>query len=54
MMYVQVKKFMVGYEMLCQSQRDLTAEHAAEKLRTLPNQHYKLSTNWTSQICDFI
>ncbi|KAJ8304667.1 hypothetical protein KUTeg_018250 [Tegillarca granosa] len=28
-----VKKFMVGYEMLAQAQRDLTAEQAAEKLR---------------------
>ncbi|XP_020904612.1 galactose-1-phosphate uridylyltransferase, partial [Exaiptasia diaphana] len=27
-----VKKFMVGYEMLAQAQRDLTAEQAAEKL----------------------
>jgi len=36
-----VKKFMVGYEMLAQSQRDLTAEQAAEKLRTLPSVHYK-------------
>lgn len=41
----QVKKFMVGYEMLCQSQRDLTAEQAAAKLRSLPNLHYKLSTD---------
>lgn len=40
---VQVKKFMVGYEMLCQSQRDLTAEQAAAKLRALPNLHYKLA-----------
>jgi len=36
-----VKKFMVGYEMLAQSQRDLTAEQAAEKLRNLPEIHYK-------------
>ncbi|TRY70563.1 hypothetical protein TCAL_06115 [Tigriopus californicus] len=36
-----VKKFMVGYEMLANSQRDLTAEQAAEKLRNLPNVHYK-------------
>ena len=28
-----VKKFMVGYEMLAQPQRDLTAEQAAERLR---------------------
>lgn len=31
-----VKKFMVGYEMLAQPQRDLTAEQAAERLRNLP------------------
>ena len=31
-----VKKFMVGYEMLAQPQRDLTAEQAAERLRDLP------------------
>jgi len=30
-----VKKFMVGYEMLAQPQRDLTAEQAAERLRSL-------------------
>jgi UDPglucose--hexose-1-phosphate uridylyltransferase len=30
-----VKKFMVGYEMLAESQRDVTAEHAAETLRGL-------------------
>ncbi len=36
-----VKKFMVGYEMLSEAQRDLTAERAAERLRTLPEMHYK-------------
>ena len=36
-----VKKFMVGYEMLANPQRDLTAEQAAEKLRNLPEVHYK-------------
>ncbi|MFZ5915694.1 MAG: UDP-glucose--hexose-1-phosphate uridylyltransferase [Chloroflexota bacterium] len=36
-----VKKFMVGYEMLAEAQRDLTAEQAAERLRTLPEIHYK-------------
>lgn len=30
-----VKKFMVGYEMLAQPQRDLTAEQAAERIRRL-------------------
>jgi len=36
-----VKKFMVGYEMLAEAQRDLTAEGAAERLRALPDIHYK-------------
>ena len=36
-----VKKFMVGYEMMAESQRDLTAEQAAEKLRAVPPLHYK-------------
>lgn len=35
-----VKKFMVGYEMLNESQRDLTAEQAAARLRALPAEHY--------------
>ncbi len=38
-----VKKFMVGYEMLAEPQRDLTAEQAAERLRALPEVHYKNS-----------
>jgi UDPglucose--hexose-1-phosphate uridylyltransferase len=37
-----VKKFMVGYEMLAEAQRDLTAEQAAEWLRALPEVHYKV------------
>ncbi|MDP8163288.1 galactose-1-phosphate uridylyltransferase [Pasteurella skyensis] len=36
-----VRKFMVGYEMLGESQRDLTAEQAATRLRELPDIHYK-------------
>jgi len=32
---------MVGYEMLANPQRDITAEFAAEKLRSLPTVHYK-------------
>ncbi|KAM9214115.1 LOW QUALITY PROTEIN: galactose-1-phosphate uridylyltransferase [Leptosomus discolor] len=36
-----VRKFMVGYEMLAQAQRDLTPEQAAERLRSLPEVHYK-------------
>ncbi|XP_026545432.1 galactose-1-phosphate uridylyltransferase [Notechis scutatus] len=39
-----VRKFMVGYEMLAQAQRDLTPEQAAERLRNLPEHHYKLGT----------
>jgi len=35
-----VKKFMVGYEMLAEAQRDLTAEQAAERLRGLSEVHY--------------
>jgi UDPglucose--hexose-1-phosphate uridylyltransferase len=36
-----VRKFMVGYEMLAMPQRDLTAETAAERLRAMPEIHYK-------------
>jgi len=36
-----VKKFMVGYEMLAEPQRDLTPEAAAARLRELPETHYK-------------
>ena len=36
-----VKKFMVGYEMLGNPQRDITPEWAAERLRNLPEKHYK-------------
>lgn len=36
-----VKKFMVGYEMLAEAQRDLTAETAAAQLRDLSEIHYK-------------
>lgn len=39
----QVKKFMVGYEMLAESQRDITPEKAAEILRNTENEHYKKS-----------
>ncbi|KPJ14019.1 putative galactose-1-phosphate uridylyltransferase [Papilio machaon] len=40
-----VKKFMVGYEMLAQPQRDLTPEQAAAKLRECSNLHYKNKKN---------
>ncbi len=36
-----VRKFLVGYEMLAEAQRDLTAETAAAQLRALPDIHYK-------------
>ncbi len=36
-----VKKFMVGYEMLSEPQRDITPEQAAERLRSLSEIHYK-------------
>ncbi|MGL4351697.1 MAG: galactose-1-phosphate uridylyltransferase, partial [Plesiomonas shigelloides] len=36
-----VRKFMVGYEMLAESQRDLTAEQAAQRLRDVSDVHYK-------------
>lgn len=36
-----IKKFMVGFEMLGEPQRDLTAEQAADRLRGLPERHYK-------------
>lgn len=36
-----VKKFMVGYEMLANPQRDVTPEWAAERLRNMSEVHYK-------------
>ncbi|MEX2477167.1 MAG: UDP-glucose--hexose-1-phosphate uridylyltransferase [Gracilimonas sp.] len=36
-----IKKFRVGYEMLANSQRDVTAEYSAGLLRELPDVHYK-------------
>jgi UDPglucose--hexose-1-phosphate uridylyltransferase len=36
-----VRKFMVGFEMLGMPQRDLTAETAAERLRSLSEIHYR-------------
>ena len=37
-----VRKFMVGYEMLAESQRDLTAEQSADILKELATTHYTL------------
>lgn len=36
-----VRKFMVGYEMMAEAQRDLTPEQAAKRLRDLASVHYK-------------
>lgn len=36
-----IRKFMVGYELLAEAQRDLTAEQAAERLRGLSDVHYR-------------
>ncbi|WP_267402719.1 MULTISPECIES: UDP-glucose--hexose-1-phosphate uridylyltransferase [unclassified Chryseobacterium] len=38
----EVKKFMVGYEMLAEPQRDVTPEQSAEILKSLSNIHYRL------------
>jgi len=35
-----VQKFMVGYELLCAPQRDISPESAAQRLRELPDVHY--------------
>jgi UDPglucose--hexose-1-phosphate uridylyltransferase len=42
-----VRKFMVGFEMLGEAQRDLTAEQAAARLRDLAEVHYKAMNNET-------
>jgi UDPglucose--hexose-1-phosphate uridylyltransferase len=39
-----IKKFMVGYEMLGNPQRDITAETSASILRDLPDVHYRKLT----------
>ena len=43
-----VKKFMVGFEMLSEAQRDITAEQAAARLRDLADSHYKTITRGES------
>lgn len=35
-----VRKFMVGYELLAEEQRDITPEHAADRLRSVADVHY--------------
>ncbi len=37
----QIRKFMVGFEMLAEAQRDLTPEQAAASLRKLPSTHFR-------------
>ncbi|MDD4279674.1 MAG: UDP-glucose--hexose-1-phosphate uridylyltransferase [Candidatus Sumerlaeales bacterium] len=41
----KVQKFMVGYEMMAEPQRDITPEQAAVKLRKLSNIHYSKVTD---------
>ena len=36
-----VRKFMVGYELLAEPQRDITPEQAAKRLRDLSEKHYR-------------
>ena len=36
-----VRKFMVGFEMLAEAQRDLTPEQAAERLRAQSTTHFR-------------
>ena len=38
-----IKKFMVGYEMLAEPQRDITPEYSAKILKELSTIHYKIS-----------
>lgn len=40
-----IKKFMVGYEMLGEPQRDMTPEKSAETLRKMANVHWKISSS---------
>ncbi|MGL5539061.1 MAG: galactose-1-phosphate uridylyltransferase, partial [Aeromonas veronii] len=40
-----VRKFMVGFEMLAETQRDLTPEQAAERLRALSPVHYNQTSH---------
>lgn len=38
----EVKKFMVGYGMLAEAQRDITPEQSAEILKNISTVHYKI------------
>ena len=42
-----VRKFMVGFEMLAQPQRDIKPETAAERLRSLSDTHYSVAAKST-------
>ena len=42
-----VRKWMVGYEMLADKQRDFSPEEAAERLRTLPVEHHRTASATT-------
>ena len=44
-----VKKFMVGYEMLSEAQRDITPEQAAERLRAASEVHYRHAASATTR-----
>jgi UDPglucose--hexose-1-phosphate uridylyltransferase len=40
-----IRKFMVGFELLAEPQRDITPEQAAERLRSAHERHYRLRTD---------
>jgi UDPglucose--hexose-1-phosphate uridylyltransferase len=40
----RVRKFVAGYELLAETQRDLTPEDAAERLRSVAATHYLAGT----------
>jgi UDPglucose--hexose-1-phosphate uridylyltransferase len=45
-----VKKFMAGYELLANLQREITPEFVAERLSSLPNEHYKLTKSLVTSL----
>lgn len=45
-----IKKFMVGYELLAEPQRDLTPEYSANVLRKLSVIHYKKNNAFLGNI----
>ncbi len=44
-----IRKYMVGYEMLAEPQRDITAEYSAKVLRALPTRHWKTKSEATTK-----